>query len=176
MGEPEHYDITRYRRPLVTVDTVILALREGRLHALLIRRKHPPFEGMWAIPGGFVHIDESLDAAARRELAEETGIDDPDLPLEQLRTFGAPDRDPRTRVITVVYLAVVCSDRLSVRAGSDAADAAWFPTSDLPPLAFDHAGIFSCAVQRLRHMVEYSAAVFRLLPDTFTLTELQEVF
>jgi 8-oxo-dGTP diphosphatase len=169
-------DDPQYERPSVTVDTVILTLREESLQVLLIERRHPPFQGMWAIPGGFVDIDEPLEVAARRELAEETGIDDPELYLEQLHTFGAPDRDPRARVITVAYLAIVCSDRLPVRAGSDAADAAWLPACEPPQLAFDHGAILACAVRRLHHLIEYSPAVFRLLPSIFTLTDLQDTF
>ncbi|MBN1640454.1 MAG: NUDIX hydrolase [Anaerolineae bacterium] len=176
MDEPARDDAKRYERPSVTVDTVLLSLRRGELQVLLVRRKHPPFEGMWAIPGGFVGNDESLDAAARRELAEETGIDDPKLRLQQLHAYGAPDRDPRTRVITVAYLAAVCAEELPVRAGSDAAEAAWHPAHQPPPLAFDHAAILSRAVQQICREVQYSAAIFDLLPRAFTLTELQLAF
>lgn len=170
------YDVTQYERPSVTVDTVIFTLRQGELQVLLVKRKAWPYEGEWAIPGGFVHMDESLPAAARRELEEETGVDDPDVYLEQLYTFGAPDRDPRTRVITVAYFALVSAERLHLRADTDASSAAWFPAYHLPPLAFDHAEILAYALERLRYKVEYTAVAFQLLPETFTLTELQNAY
>ncbi len=170
------YDPSQYERPSVTVDVVIFTLRRRQLHVLLVQRKHWPFEGMWAIPGGFVRMDESLEDAARRELAEETGIDDPDIYLEQLYTFGDPGRDPRTRVITVAYFALISSDHLCLRADSDAAVADWFPAYHPPELAFDHARILRYAIQRLRYKLEYTALAFQLLPETFTLTELQEAY
>lgn len=176
MREGESYDVTQYERPSVTVDTVIFSLQRGELQVLLVQRKHWPYQGTWAIPGGFVRMDESLEQAARRELSEETGVDDQDIYLEQLYTFGDPGRDPRTRVITVAYFALVCSERLSLHADTDAADAAWFPAYDPPPLAFDHDGILSYAIQRLRYKIEYSAVAFQLLPEAFTLTELQEAY
>jgi 8-oxo-dGTP diphosphatase len=176
MGDQARYDVTRYERPSVTVDTVIFTLRQSELEILLIQRKHWPYEGMWAIPGGFVRMDESLEKAASRELAEETGIDDPGIFLEQLYTFGRPERDPRTRVITVAYFALISSDRLLLRADTDAADAAWFSAYHPPILAFDHADILSYALQRLRYKIEYTAVAFQLLPETFTLTELQEAY
>src|SRR5207245_6869982 len=132
----------------VTVDVIILTLRERRLMVLLIKRRHWPYEGMWAIPGGFVSPDESLEDAARRELEEETGVSD--VYLEQLYTFGDPGRDPRGRVITVVYFALLDSERLQVRAASDAGDVGWFSVYSLPPLAFDHEKILQYALNRLR--------------------------
>jgi len=171
---PETYDASRFERPSVTVDLVVFTLRQEQLQALLVQRKHWPFEGMWALPGGFVNMDEGLEKAARRELEEETGVRD--VYLEQLYTFGQPDRDPRTRVITVAYFALISSDQLELVAASDAADAGWFPVSNLPPLAFDHADIVSYAVTRLRYKLEYSAVGFQLLPAEFTLTELQNVY
>ena len=176
MTEREQYDVSQYERPSVTVDVIVFTLRRGRLQVLLVQRKHWPAAGTWAIPGGFVHMQESLEDAARRELAEETGVDDPDVYLEQLYTFGDPGRDPRTRVITVAYFALVSSDRLRLRAGSDAAAAEWFPAYDLPSLAFDHADILAYALRRLRYKLEYKAVAFQLLPETFTLTELQEAY
>ena len=176
MGEQTRYDPSQYDRPSVTADIVVLALRQNALQVLLIQRKHWPYEGMWAIPGGFVEIDEPLEHAARRELAEETGIDDPDLPLTQLHAFGAPGRDPRMRVITVAYLALVRAGQVELRPATDAADAAWFPAYDPPPLAFDHDHILSWATQHLQHEVEHTPAIFRLLPETFTLTELQDAY
>lgn len=170
----ETYDASQYERPSVTVDVVILTMRRRRLEALLIRRKHWPFEGLWAIPGGFVNPDESLEAAARRELAEETGVND--VYLEQLYTFGDPGRDPRTRVITVVYYALISAETLRVAAGDDAAEAAWFPVYHPPELAFDHARILTYTMERLRGKLEYTTIGFQLLPPEFTLSELQEVY
>jgi 8-oxo-dGTP diphosphatase len=165
---------SKYHYPAVSVDVVIFTLRDDDLQALLVQRKNPPFQGRWAIPGGFVEARESLDVAARRELAEETGVRD--VYLEQLYTFGDPGRDPRGRVITVAYLALVPSP-LAVEAGSDARDARWWSVYKLPPrLAFDHDKILRYALQRLRYKLEYTAAGFQLLPSAFTLTELQKAY
>lgn len=163
-----------YPRPMVTVDVVIFTLRENDLQVLLIRRRNPPFAGMWAIPGGFVDIDESLEAAAARELEEETGVRD--VYLEQFHTFGDPGRDPRGRTITVAYLALVRADRVQPRAGDDAAEARWWPVRALPPLAFDHDRILARALEHLRHKRECPAVVAGLLPETFTLCELQAAY
>ncbi|HHS97853.1 MAG TPA: NUDIX hydrolase [Chloroflexi bacterium] len=163
-----------YPRPAVTVDVVIFTLREGDLQVLLIRRRNPPFQGMWAIPGGFIRIDESLEDAALRELEEETSVRD--VYLEQLYTFGDPDRDPRGRVITVAYFALVPADAVRPRAGDDAAEARWWSMYHLPPLAFDHDKILAYALQRLRYKLEYTAVGFELLPETFTLSELQAAY
>ena len=163
-----------YPRPAVTVDVVIFTLREGDLQVLLVRRKSPPFQGMWAIPGGFIRIDESLEEAALRELEEETGVRD--VYIEQLYTFGDPNRDPRGRVITVAYFALVPADAVHPRAGSDAAEARWWSMYNLPPLAFDHDRILAYALQRLRYKLEYTAVGFELLPETFTLSELQAAY
>ena len=157
----------------VTVDVVIFTIQEGVLKVLLVKRLVEPFIGQFAIPGGFVHEDEDLEEAALRELKEETGV--ADVYLEQLYSFGKPDRDPRGRVITVAYFALISSDR-TLKAGTDAAEAAWFPMDDLPPLAFDHATILNYALERLRNKLEYTTVGFQLLPEKFTLTELQEVY
>jgi len=157
------------------VDVVTFTLREQDLQVLLIRRKHPPFADYWAIPGGFVRMDESLESAALRELKEETGVRD--VYIEQLYTFGQPDRDPRTRVIAVAYFALVPETTLSpLRAGDDAADARWWSMYALPQLAFDHAEILDYALTRLRYKLEYSAVGFELLPERFTLSELQSAY
>jgi 8-oxo-dGTP diphosphatase len=129
---------------------------------------------MWAIPGGFVRIDESLEDAAQRELEEETGVHD--VYLEQLYTFGDRGRDPRGRVITVAYFALVPTDATQPHAGQDASDARWWSVYGLPPLAFDHADILTYALQRLRYKLEYTAVGFELLPGTFTLSELQSAY
>ena len=136
-----------YPRPAVTVDVVIVT-REARPHVLLIRRKHAPFAGCWALPGGFVDMDAALDDAARRELAEETGVQVKDL--IQLHTFGAPKRDPRGRTISVVYLALVEADKLTPRAADDAAAVGWFALVRPPKLAFDHKDILACARRFLK--------------------------
>jgi 8-oxo-dGTP diphosphatase len=155
----------------VTVDVLIFTLRERALHVLLVKRGIPPFLGRWAIPGGFVHERESLDEAALRELCEETGVSQ--VYLEQLYAFGAPKRDPRGRVITVAYMALIASDRLYLRAGTDAAEARWWPVSAPPPLAFDHADILGFAIDRLRGKLAHSTLGFQLLAPRFTLAELQ---
>ena len=157
----------------VTVDVVIFTIQQGVLKVLLVQRLIDPFIGQFAIPGGFVLEDEDLEQAAVRELREETGVSD--VYLEQLYTFGKPDRDPRGRVVTVAYFALISADR-ELKAGTDAADAAWFPINDLPPLAFDHAAILDYALERLRNKLEYTTVGFQLLPEKFTLTELQEVY
>jgi len=159
---------------MVTVDTIVFALREDDLQVLLVRRRHPPFEGTWAIPGGFVEMDETLETAARRELEEETGL--AGVALEQLYTFGDPGRDPRGRSITVAYFAAVPAGSMGARAGDDAAEVGWWSIYDLPPLAFDHDKILAYALTRLRYKLEYTAVGFSLLPEQFTLTQLQAAY
>ncbi|HEY57930.1 MAG TPA: NUDIX hydrolase [Anaerolineae bacterium] len=164
-----------YPRPMVTVDVVVFTVREERLQVLLVQRKRPPFAGQWALPGGFIGMDESLEEAALRELAEETGVTQ--AYLEQLYTYGDPHRDPRGRAITVAYFALIPAGRpIGAEGGDDASQARWFPTDDLPPLAFDHAEIIAYAVRRLRYKLEYTAVGFELLPEEFTLSELQRVY
>jgi 8-oxo-dGTP diphosphatase len=158
----------------VTVDIVIFTVRDRTLQALLVKRAFAPFQGQHAIPGGFIHEEESLESAAKRELYEEAGVRD--VFLEQLFTFGEPRRDPRGRVITVAYYALIASDKITLVAGSDAAAAGWFPVSNLPPLAFDHRHILDYAVERLRNKLEYTTVGFELLPEKFTLSELQSVY
>ena len=172
----ETYDVTQYERPSVTVDVVIFSILDEELKVMLIKRRSWPYEGMWAIPGGFVNIDEALEDAAYRELAEETAVSSAGVYLEQLYTFGAPGRDPRTRVITVAYFALVSADKINPQAASDAEDVGWFSIYDLPPLAFDHADILNYALIRLRYKLEYSAVGFQLLPEKFTLRELQDTY
>jgi 8-oxo-dGTP diphosphatase len=156
----------------VTVDVVLFTFQRDQLQVLLIKRRNPPFQGMWAFPGGFVEPDEDLDAAAGRELHEETGLRD--LHLIQLRTFGKPGRDPRMRIISVVYLALTHFARMAPQAGDDAAEAKWHPLAGLPPMAFDHAEILDHAQHYLRTHA-YDSIVFQLLPSEFTLGELQAV-
>ena len=158
----------------VTVDIVIFSIRDRELYVLLIKRGVPPFAGEYAIPGGFLRADESLEEAAKRELHEETSVRD--VYLEQLYSFGDPARDPRGRVVTVAYYALVSSDRRDLSAGADAADARWVAVKELPPLAFDHAKIVAYALERLRNKLEYTTVGFQLLPKKFTLAELQGVY
>jgi 8-oxo-dGTP diphosphatase len=172
----QRYDVTRYERPSVTVDVVIFSILEEMLKVLLIKRKSWPYEGVWAIPGGFVRMEESLEQAASRKLAEETGVTSEDVYLEQLYTFGDPQRDPRTRVITVAYFALVGADKINIRAIKDSAEVNWFSVYDPPSLAFDHAEILAYALTRLRYKLEYSAVGFQLLPEKFTLRELQDAY
>jgi 8-oxo-dGTP diphosphatase len=163
-----------YPRPAVAVDCVIFGLDAEDLKVLLIQRGHPPFQHAWAFPGGFVEMEESLEAAALRELEEETGVKD--VFFEQLFTFGNPDRDPRGRVISVSYYALVNLHEHPVRAASDADKAAWFAVNALPPLAFDHAEIMKMAFERLQAKVRYQPLGFELLPQFFTLAQLQALY
>ena len=163
-----------YPHPAVTTDIVIFSIRDGRLKLLLIRRAGQPYQGKWALPGGFVRLDEDLESGALRELEEETGLRD--VYLEQLYTFGRPDRDPRERVITVAYYALIRSDQVSLCASTDAEAVGWFGLDELPPLAFDHADIVEMAQQRLIAKLDYSTIAFQFMGDTFTLSELQSVY
>lgn len=157
----------------VAVDIVIFTIQSRTLKVLLVKRATAPFEGQFAVPGGFVRERESLEEAALRELREETGV--ADVYLEQLYSFGDSDRDPRGRVVTVAYFALISGDR-SLRAGTDAAEADWWPMNQLPALAFDHGRILVYALERLRNKLEYTTVGFQLLPEKFTMTELQEVY
>lgn len=176
MSLAETYNPADYDRPSVTVDIVLFTILDATLKVLLIKRKRWPFEDAWAFPGGFIEMDEDLEDAAYRELAEETNIDRSAAYLEQLYTFGKPGRDPRTRVITVAYFALVGADKIDPKAADDAADVGWFPAYEPPELAFDHAEILEYAIQRLRYKLEYSVVGFQLLPELFTLRELQEAY
>jgi 8-oxo-dGTP diphosphatase len=156
--------------PALASDVVIFTLLDDELKVLLVQRWHPPFQGYWSLPGGFVKVDESLEGAARRVLRERGRVSE--VYLEQLYTFGKPARDPRARIVTVAYFALVApeklaeQDRLSGRV-------AWHPAYKPPPLGFDHDEIIRYALQRLRWKLEYTAVAFQLLPESFTLTELQ---
>jgi 8-oxo-dGTP diphosphatase len=174
--QPKQYTYA-YPRPSVTVDIILFTFYENELKVLLIQRNNPPFAQKWALPGGFVEMNEDLEAAALRELAEETNVTN--VYLEQLYTFGEPDRDPRTRVITVAYFALLSVDQVAkqqIRGASDAGDARWWSMYALPELAFDHARILHYALQRLRWKLEWTALGFLLLPEEFTLSELQKVY
>jgi ADP-ribose pyrophosphatase YjhB (NUDIX family) len=163
-----------YPRPALTVDCVVFGYDGRSLRVLLIERAAEPFRGRWALPGGFVNMDETIDAAALRELEEETGL--VRLYLEQLYTFGDLGRDPRERVVSVAYFALVKPADHVVRAASDAKRAEWFPVDDLPALAFDHPHIVETALERLRAKIRYRPVGFELLPRKFTLTELQRLY
>jgi 8-oxo-dGTP diphosphatase len=164
-----------YPRPSLTVDCIIFGLDEtGRLKVLLIQRAKNPFKDHWALPGGFVDMDEDLEAAALRELKEETGVEN--IFIEQLYTFGTPGRDPRGRVVSVAYFALVNLAEHKLGADTDAQDVRWYALDELPVLAFDHALILETAINRLRGKVRYQPIGFELLPDSFTLTQLQTLY
>jgi 8-oxo-dGTP diphosphatase len=164
-----------YPHPAVAVDialfTVAGQLQDLRLQALLIARKEKPFRGQWALPGGFVRIEEDLPDAALRELAEDTGVRD--VYLEQVGAVGTPDRDTRERVITVVYVGLVAGDKHPARVGGSATDVRWFDVADLPPLAFDHSELLRIGLDHLRGRVGEAPVCFELLPEEFALSELQ---
>ena len=163
-------------RPGVTVDVVIFSLFDDDLKVLLVKRSQSPFQGSWALPGGFVMSSESLEDAAARKLAEETGVTA--VYTEQLYTFGELDRDPRMRIITVAYFALVPYESVSAQVTHAKPDgsAGWFSLNDLPDLGFDHQEIVDYALQRLRYKLEYTSVGFQLLPDEFTLTQLQRAY
>ena len=162
----------RYPHPAVTTDCVIFGFDGERLQVLLIERGIEPYKGKWAFPGGFLKMDETAEEGARRELKEETGLDG--AYMEQFHTFSAPERDPRERVITIAYYALVKIQE--VKGGDDAASARWFPLDDIPSLAFDHDYILRMATQRLREQIHFQPIGFELLPERFTLKELQLLY
>lgn len=170
--------VYRYPKPDVTTDAVVfgLDLDEGKLNILLIRRgrEDEPFYDHWALPGGFLNMDEGLGKCARRELREETGVE-PSY-MEQLFTFGHPDRDPRGRVVTVAHMALVRPDQVTVKADDDAKDAQWFNVDNLPPLAFDHDEIIDMGLRRLRGKLRWQPIGVDLLDAEFTLSDLQQVY
>jgi 8-oxo-dGTP diphosphatase len=164
------------RRPALTADVVLFAMRAGDLAVLLVRRRNAPFQGAWALPGGFVEHGELLERAAWRELQEETGLTP--VPLEQLGAFGDPGRDPRGHTVSVVFFSFLMTEARPL-AGDDASDARWFPLEKLPKrLAFDHASIIEHARRRLqaRLLEPMRETPFALVPSHFTLTELQRVY
>ena len=175
MRAPQEAFSYPYPHPAVTTDVVVFTILDGRLSILLIKRANRPHQGCWALPGGFLDIDEDLDVCAARELQEETGIGG--LYLEQLYTFGATHRDPRERVISVAYYALVPQDALATpRAASDATEVGWYAFEDLPPLAFDHAQVIEMAHRRLVAKLDYSTIALQFMPEAFTLGQLQRVY
>ena len=158
----------------VTTDIVVFTFREARLHVLLIERGNAPYQGQWALPGGFLRPEEELEACARRELAEETSVEQ--FLLEQFTTVGSVDRDPRGRVITVAYLALVRWDP-AIKGGSDARDARWFPLDQLPGLAFDHGDLIKAARARLEQMLDdRPMLLLQFLPEEFGIGDMQSVY
>jgi len=175
----KNYNPYKYENPSVTVDICICSIIEGILKILLIKRKHPPFRSCWAIPGGFLDVPrkETLDETAARELQEELCLRD--IYFEQLKTYGDPNRDPRKRVVTVAYFALVPYGELQqqkIEARDDAKEYGWFPITNLPDLAFDHAKIIKDLLERLRGKISYAPIAFNLVPKRFTWNELQAVY
>lgn len=166
--------LDRADRYAVAVDVVLFTIQAGALKVLLVKRECRPFQGAWSLPGGLVHRDESVDEAALRELQSETGIKT--VYLEQLYSFGELDRDPRGRVITVAYYAVVAWGQVQIKASAGQAGARWCAVKQLPGTAFDHRQIIGYALERLRNKVNYTSVAFQLLPRTFTLGELQQAY
>lgn len=169
--EPSATRNGRFAGHTIAVDVVLFTIQAGVLKVLLVKRQQVPYRRAWALPGGIVGHDESVDAAALRELQEETNIGT--IYLEQLYTFGEPNRDPRGRVITVAYYALVHWQQFQLKARRRVSEASWFPVKRLPPLAFDHQRIVDYALERLRNKINYTTVGFQLLPRQFTLTELQ---
>jgi len=175
-----NYDDSLYKKPSVTTDVIIVTIKENKLNVLLINRKYPPFKDCWAIPGGFLKINESLDDGAKRELKEETNFDN--IYIEQLKTYGNPSRDPRTRVITVAYLALMpyhLLENQDLKALDDAKDAKWFDLFEClnnEKLAFDHKQILNDAYERIKGKIWYTDIAFNFVKEKFTWSQLQNVY
>ena len=164
-----HYE---YPHPAVTTDCVIFGFDGLKINVLLIQRGCEPYKGKWALPGGFLRMDETADECARRELAEETGLSN--AKMEQFYTFSGVDRDPRERVISIAYYALV--KLAEVRGGDDAAEAQWFDKDEIPSLAFDHELILRTAIRQLKERICFEPIGFELLPEVFTMSELQSLY
>lgn len=163
-----------YPHAAVTTDVIIFTIMDDALKVLLVRRGVEPFKGDWAIPGGFLKMDESLEECALRELDEETGIRD--VYLEQLYSFGEVGRDPRERVISVAFYTLISSDGQKIKAGDDADETAWYSANELPNLAFDHSKIIKMAMERLSAKMDYSTIGLQLMPEVFSLSKLMRVY
>jgi len=174
MPIPQLASANGFAKHAVAVDVVLLTIQDKILKVLLVKRQRLPYRGRWALPGGIVGADESVDTAALRELQEETNI--ANVYLEQLYTFGEPSRDPRGRVTTVAYYALVNWQQFQLKARQRVSEASWFPVTRLPELAFDHRRIADYALERLRNKINYTTVGFQLLPKEFTLTELQSAY
>lgn len=164
----------KYPRPAVTTDSVIFGFDGASINILLIERGLKPFKGTWALPGGFLNMDETVEEGARRELCEETNVKD--VFLEQFHVFSAVDRDPRERVLTIAFFALVSKDEFNVVAGDDASKARWYEWNSLPPLAFDHAEIITMAKEKLQEKLRISPIAFKLLGKDFKMDELQLIY
>ena len=164
----------KYPHPAVTTDSVVFGFDGSSIHVLLIERGLEPFRGTWALPGGFLRMDETVEEGAKRELCEETNVRD--IYLEQFHVFSTVDRDPRERVLTVAFFALVSKNDFKVIAGDDASKAQWHEWNHLPPLAFDHADIISMARQKLQEKLRVSPIAFKLLGDEFKMDELQRIY
>lgn len=174
MDTKETYDVSKFEKPSVTVDVLFFTIKEGKLQVLLIKRAAWPYQGYWALPGGFVGMKEGLAEAAAREIYDECGIKN--LFLEQLFTFGEPNRDPRTRVITVTYYALAPSEDIKKIQKDEVKEAKYFPIDSLPKMAFDHKKIIEVGFERLKSKIRYSNIVFGLLPELFSLSEVQNIY
>ena len=157
----------------LSVDSIIFTIEGNKLEILLIKRKNPPFQNMYALPGGFVNDGEEIEDAAKRELKEETGITD--IFLKELGSYGKVDRDPRARIITIAYMALIRPDQ-KIKADTDALDAAWFSVYSLPQLAFDHKKIINDALEQLRYEIQTTNIAFQILPKKFTMSQLQHLY
>lgn len=170
----EKESIHKYEKPSVTADIVIYTIQNDELKILLVKRGIEPFKDKWAIPGGFVRIHESLENAAKRELEEETGVKD--VYLEQLYSFGDPKRDPRGRVITIAYMALINSEKIKIKAATDASEVQWFSIKKIHSLAFDHKKILDYSLKRLKWKFEYTTVAFSLLPKKFAISQIQKIY
>lgn len=168
------YDPAVFDRPSVTVDALIFTVKDDSLQVALIKRAGEPFKGSWALPGGFIGMDESLEDSVKRKLSVKAGYEN--VYLEQLATFGNPDRDPRTRVITVAYFALTSPDNFQSVSSDSVSESKLFDVKKLPTLAFDHKQIIDFGIKRLRSKIQYSNIAYGLLPKEFTLTQLQKIY
>jgi 8-oxo-dGTP diphosphatase len=167
-------NIKRHEHTRVAADVVIFTVKNEELKVLLIKMKKEPYLGYWAAPGGIINPDESVEEAARRHLCDKTGVDN--VYLEQLYTFGSLDRDPFGRVVSVAYFALIPSEGIDLKTSTDYDDVAWFGVHGLPKLAYDHLQMINHALQRLQSKLGYTNVVYSLLPERFTLTELQKMY